>query len=110
MININLTYLELFQLICIIGFIFILFAISFEFIKPIIRLFCMDRLLGDNSLSLEQLNYKHLFYKFYLIKSKRGKLLFYIGNESCKLEDGKRITERFFIFRKKDNKIPNDVK
>lgn len=107
MIISSLSLSELIQLtleiVVILFLLWITVAILFKLLKPILRLFFMDKLVGDNSLDLKELKYKHLFYKFYIIESGRGKLLFYIGDKNKKLDDGKRITERFFVFRKKDN-------
>lgn len=81
------------------GLVFILFKL----LKPIFRLLNMDKIIGDNSRDLDFSKDRHLFYKFYLMKSKRGNLLLYIGDKNKKLNDGKRITEKFFVFREKDN-------
>lgn len=105
--NLGLSFGEFIKLVLeiigIIGFLILVSLGLFQLSKPIIRLFIMDKMLGDNSRDLDFAKDKHLFYKFYLVESERGKLLFYIGNKNKKLDDGKRITERFFVFRKKDN-------
>lgn len=99
----TLTLSEIIQLILeIIVILGILIGI-FTLLKPILRLFLMDKLIGDSSIDLDFTKDKKLFWKFYLIDSKRGKLLFYISDINMRLDDGKRITERFFVFRKKDN-------
>ncbi len=97
MIISTLTLSELIQLILEIVVILVILIGTFILLKPILRLFLMDKLIGDSSLVLDFTKDKKLFWKFYLIDRKRGKLLFYISDINMRLDNGKRITERFFV-------------
>ena len=103
-INLNFSF-TVSDILIFLGYSILVILFIVFLLKPILRILFMDTLLGDNCADFNLDTDKHLFGNFYLKKSKRGWLLFYIGDIKMKLEDGKRITERFFIFRKKDNTV-----
>jgi len=81
--------------------------ITYNYSRPLIRLFVMDTLLGDTGGTFSNETHTKMFLKFYKIDYGEGYGVKYmwIADTNKQLIDGKRITDYFFIYREKDNTL-----
>jgi len=100
-------YLALILFIAIIAGTLITTAVVYNYSRPLIRLFIMDKLLGDTGGTFSEDTHTKVFLKFYKRDYGEGYGVKYmwISDINKQLIDGKRITDYFFIYRQKDNLI-----
>ena len=100
-------YLALILLITIAVAAFAITLITYNYSRPLIRLFVMDTLLGDTGGTFSNDTHSRIFSKFYKIDYGEGYGVKYmwIADTNKQLIDGKRITDYFFIYRDKDNTL-----